>query len=385
MEAEDLSRSMPRATRSGGPPQSAAVVNPTKKSSKKKKKSRQTGTAQKPGPTSARANDDATEDAADARYLHLIRLAKDLRDAAAEHPGAQGPLLDFLTKNWKPQGPDEVQFQSTPKNGNLSDPHEGHDEIVETGKFSEPEHVVNQALQFLVSVRSGMQTSLPDAISSRDSYVYSSMKLALVSAPSGFHGFLTSMEALQDHLRQLFDDDKKGRNAYRDAQCFLTGLCGNFKRTLSHAKETLGGEYAVELLFRPWENKVMSEDLAYFDPLGLLRTALENNTAAHFKNLQKIQAQASAQRAFASSAAPASIAGYVQARLPPPPPGLNIPGSGKNFFRHIRKTGRFPMKDSSCVLCGKGEEPGSQGHRAENCGATDQEINNWVEHGIHAK
>jgi hypothetical protein len=129
----------------------------------------------------------------------------------------------------------------------------------------------------------------------------------------------------------------------------------------------------------------MSEDLAYFDPLGLLRTALENNTAAHFKNLQKLQATASAQRVFASSAAPASLAGYVQARLPPPPPGLNIPGSGKNFFRHIRKTGRFPLKDSSCVLCGKGEEPGSQGHRAEVCGATDQEISNWIEHGIHAK
>ncbi len=67
MEAEDLSKSMPRATRSGGPPQSAAVVNPTKKSSKKKRKARRTGTTQQPGPTSARANDDATGDAADAR------------------------------------------------------------------------------------------------------------------------------------------------------------------------------------------------------------------------------------------------------------------------------------------------------------------------------
>jgi hypothetical protein len=148
---------MPRATRSGGPPQSAAVVNPTKKSSKKKRKARQAGTTQKPGPTSAGANDDATEDAADARYLHLIRLAKDLRDAAAEHPGAQGPLLDFLTKNWKPQGPDEVQFPSTPKNANLSVSHDGQDDYVESSKFSEPERVVNQAIQFLVSVRAGWE------------------------------------------------------------------------------------------------------------------------------------------------------------------------------------------------------------------------------------
>jgi hypothetical protein len=129
-----------------------------------------------------------------------------------------------------------------------------------------------------------------------------------VSAPSGFHGFLTSLEALQDHLRQLFDDSKKGRKAYRDAQCFLTELNGGFKRTLGHAKARLGGEYAVELLFHPWENNVMSEDLEYFDPLGLLRTALENNTAAHYKNLQKLQAKASAQRAFASSAAPVLLA-----------------------------------------------------------------------------
>jgi hypothetical protein len=360
-------------------------VNPIRASSKKKKKARQPGTSQRPPPTSSGPNADATEDAGDAHFLRLSRIAELLRDAAADHPSAHGPLLDFLKSNWTPQGAAEVPFQSTPRNEHLSDSHEERDDYVESSKFSAAERVVNQAIQFLVSVRSGIHTKLPDGISSRDAYVYSAMQLALVSAPSGFHGFLTSLEALQDHLRQLFDDDKKGRNAYRDAQCFLTGLCGNFKRTLSHAKETLGGEYAVELLFRPWENKVMSEDLAYFDPLGLLRTALENNTAAHFKNLQKIQAQASAQRAFASSAAPASIAGYVQARLPPPPPGLNIPGSGKHFFRHIRKTGRFPMKDTSCVLCGKGEEPGSQGHRAEICGATGQEINNWVEHGIHAK
>jgi hypothetical protein len=165
----------------------------------------------------------------------------------------------------------------------------------------------------------------------------------------------------------------------------LTELYGDFKRTLGHAKIRLGSEYSVELLYHPWSDKVMSADLDYFDPLGLLQTAVENNTAAHFKNLQKLQAAASAQRVFASSAAPASLAGHVQARLPPPPPGLNIPGSGKHFFRHIRKTGRFPMKDSSCVLCGRGDEPGSQGHRAEVCNATDQEINNRVEHGIPAK
>jgi hypothetical protein len=374
-----------RVTRSGGPPESAAVVNPAETSSKKKKKARKNGTAQQSSPISSGANADATKDAFDPRHLHLARLARDLRDAAADHPGAQGALLDFLTRNWTPQGGDKVPFQSTPTPKNLSDSSEDQDDYVETSKFSEAERVVNQAIHFLVTVRSGMHTKLPVGISSRDSFVYSSMQLALVSAPRGFYGFLTSMEALQDHLRQLFDDSKRGRTAYRDAQCFLTELHGDFKRTLAHAKTSMGGEYAVELLFHPWENKVMSEDLEYFDPLGLLRTAVENNTAAHYKNLQKLQAQASAQRAFASSAAPAPFAGHGQARLPPPPPGLNIPKSGKNFFYHIRKTGRFPLRDGSCVLCGKGEEPGSQGHRAEVCGATDHEINNWVEHGIHAK
>ena len=361
-------------------------MNPIRASSKKKKKARQPGTSQRPTPTSSGANADASENAGDAHFLRLSRIAALLRDAAADHPSAHGPLLDFLKSHWTPQGDAEVPFQSTPRNEHLSDSYEDQDDdYVESSKFSAAERVVNQAIQFLVTVRSGIHTKLPDGISSRDAYVYSAMQLALVSAPSGFHGFLTSLEALQDHLRQLFDDSKKGRSAYRDAQCFLTELNGGFKRTLGHAKARLGGEYAVELMFHPWENNVMSEDLEYFDPLGLLRTALEHNTAAHYKNLQKLQAKASAQRAFASSAAPAPFPGHGQARLPPPPPGLNIPKSGKHFFYHIRKTGRFPLRDSSCVLCGKGEEPGSQGHRAENCGATDQEINNWVEHGIHAK
>jgi hypothetical protein len=374
-----------RPTRSSGPPQSAAVVNPIRASSKKKKKVRQPSTSQRPTPTPSNANADATEDAGDAHFLRLSRIATLLRDAAADHPSAHGPLLDFLKSNWTPQGAAEVPFQSTPRNEHLPDSHEEREDYVESSKFSAAERVVNQAIQFLVSVRSGIHTKLPDGISSRDAYVYSAMQLALVSAPSGFHGFLTSLEALQDHLRQLFDDSKKGRTAYRDAQCFLTELNGGFKRTLGHAKAKLGGEYAVELLFHPWEDSVLSEDLDYFDPLGLLRTALENNTAAHYKNLQKLQARASAQRAFASSAAPAPFPGHGQARFPPPPPGLNIPKTGKNFFYHIRKTGRFPMRDGSCVLCGKGEEPGSQGHRAEVCGATDQEINNWVEHGVHVK
>ena len=375
-----------RVTRSGGPPQSAAVVSPTKSSSKKKKKkARQAGKTQGPSPISSGTTAGATEDAGDAHFLHLSRLAKDLRDSAVGHPGAQGALLDFLKRNWTPQGGDEVPFQSTPTNRHLSDSYEEQDDDVESSKFSAAQRVVNQALQFLVTVRSGLHAKLPVGISPRDSYVYSAMHLALVSTPSGFHGFLSSIEALQDRLSQLFDDSKKGRVAYRDAQCFLTEMYGDFKRVLNHAKERLGGEYAVELLFRPWENKVMSEDLDYFDPLGLLRSAVENNTAAHYKNLQKLQAQTSAQRAFASSAAPAPFAGHGQARLPPPPPGLNIPKSGKSFFHHIRKTGRFPMRETSCVLCGKGEEPGSQGHRAEVCGATVHEVNNWVEHGIHVK
>ncbi len=129
-----------------------------------------------------------------------------------------------------------VPFQSTPTYEHLSDSYEEQDDYVESSKFSAAEKVVNQALKFLVGVRSGMQTRLPDGILPSAAFVYSSMQLALVSAPNGFHGFLISMEALQNHLRQLFDDSKNGRNAYRDALCFLTEMHGEFKRTLGHAK-----------------------------------------------------------------------------------------------------------------------------------------------------
>ena len=372
----------PPLTRSGGPPSTAAVTGSTRTKTKSRKNAKKkTKKTRQPRPVSSGTTAGATEESDRAQFLHLSRLAKDLRDAAADYPGAQGALLEFLIKHWgQPRGPTQTPDYEDPPQS-IEDP-EGS---IESGKYSAAEQVVNQALKFLVTIRSGMQAQLPVGILPNASFVYSSMQLALVSAPSGFFGFLTSMEALQNHLRQLFDDSKKGRKAYRDAQCFLTEMYGDFKRTLNHAKMRLGGEYAVELLFHPWEYKVMSADLDYFDPLGLLQSAIENSTAAHFKNLQKLQASASAQRVFASSAAPASLTGHGQARLPPPPPGLNVPKSGKHFFFHIRKTGRFPMKDSSCVLCGKGEEPGSQGHRAEVCGATDQEINNWVEHGIPAK
>ena len=87
-----------RVTRSGGPPQSAAVVNPTRTSSKKKKRARQAGTTQGQRPISSGTTAGATEDAGDAHFLHLSRLAKDLRDSAVGHPGAQSALLDFLKK-----------------------------------------------------------------------------------------------------------------------------------------------------------------------------------------------------------------------------------------------------------------------------------------------
>jgi len=386
VESEELSRSMPRATRSGGPPQSAAVVNPTKKSSKKKKKARKTGTTQQPGPTSARANDDATEDAADARYPQLVRLAKDLRDAAADHPLAQGPLLDFLTKNWKPQGADEVQFPSTPKNVNLSDSHEEHDEIVEASKFSAAEQIVNQAIQFLVNIRSGLPAKLPVGLSPSATFVFSAMQHALVNAPYGFRGLLASLESLQTFLSQLFDESKKGRNAYREAQCYLTDMYNDFKVTLRLASDRLGGEHPVETLYNEWSDEVRSADLSFFDPLELLQSAVKRVTVSQSNRLVKLHVAASAQRAFASSTGTASPAGggHVPARIPPPP-GLGFPVSGKRYFRLLGKTGRFPTNRDACVLCGKGELPGTEAHRAEACKATDAEIENWVEHAIPAK
>ncbi len=145
-----------KMTRSGGPPQLAAVVNPIRTSSKKKRKARQAGSTQRPRPISSSSTADATGDAGDAHFLQLSRLAKDLRDAAADHPGAQGPLLEFLERHWAPRNDDEVPFRTTPTNKHLSDSYDEQDDYVEASKFSEAEQIVNQAIQFLVNIRSGL-------------------------------------------------------------------------------------------------------------------------------------------------------------------------------------------------------------------------------------
>jgi hypothetical protein len=157
------------------------------------------------------------------------------------------------------------------------------------------------------------------------------------------------------------------------------------------------GEQAVEQLYDGWSDEVMSADIDFFDPLDLLKAAVEKVTEGHTTaltlRLTNRQVAASVQRVFASSASSAPSFGNVHARHPPPPPGLDIPAqaSGKRhgYFRNLKKTGRFPKNRDACVLCqcGKGEEPSSQGHRSDMCNAaaTDAEIDNWVEHGIWAK
>jgi hypothetical protein len=203
----------PPQTRSGGPPKTAAVTGSRTKPKKNAKK--KANTTRQPKPVSSGTTAGATEDSDEGQFLHLSRLASDLRDAAANHPGAHALLLSFLNEHW---GQPPRSATQTPDYEDPPQSFEDHDEYIESSKYSEAEQVVNQALKFLVTVRSGMHAKLPVGILPNAAFVYSSMQLALVSAPNGFHGFLTSMEALQNHLRQLFDDSKKGRNAYRDAQ-----------------------------------------------------------------------------------------------------------------------------------------------------------------------
>ena len=282
-------------------------------------------------PASERPGDtaEAPEESSERPLLHLSRLATNLRDAAAKHPDAQGPLLEFLTEHWgqqprsaTPTRDYEESFQSA-----ANDQPYREDHAIDSSMYSEPEKIVLQAIQFLVTVRSGMPAKLPPGLPANATYVYSSMQLALAYAPSGFHGLLTSLETLQTHLRQLFDETKKGKAAYRSAQCYLTELSGDFKTTLGLAKRRLMGEQAVEQLYDGWSDKVMSADLDYFDPLELLKTSVEIVTAALAKNLTKVHAAAAAQRALASSA---HSPGHAYTRAPPPPPpGLNIPDGAR--------------------------------------------------------
>jgi hypothetical protein len=62
--------------------------------------------------------------------------------------------------------------------------------------YSEPEKVVRQAIQFLVTARSGLgiPAKLPVGLLAHAIFVYSAMQVSLASAPNGFYGLLTSLE-----------------------------------------------------------------------------------------------------------------------------------------------------------------------------------------------
>ena len=372
-------------TRSGGPPKTIAVNGSRKK--KDKTKTRQAAGAKR-GPTPVPPGSDAeTTEVSSEDSIHLSRLAKGLRDAAAGNRGAQGAILDFLSEQWgqlpqraTPTRDLEDTLQSSPTNGQ---PYSEDDDVPFASSHSDAEKIVLQALQFLLCARSGLPKRLPEDLPANAAHVYSAMQLLLVTAPSGFYGLIVTMETLQAHLRQLFDQStKSGKTRYRTAQSYLCELYTDIKQLLTFAKTRLGSEHVVELLYDRYIDKVRSADIDYFDPLELLRSSVEQLTDAHELKIAKINVSALAQQALVSSA---PSFGGVHPRLPPPPPGLGSPGTHKHFFRNMKKMGRFPINRDACVLCGKGEEPGSQAHRSEACTASDLEVNNWVEYAIHVK
>ena len=109
---------------------------------------------------------EAPEESSERPSLHLSRLAKNLRDAADKHPDAQGPLLEFLTEHWgqqprsaTPTRDYEESFQSA-----ANDQPYREDHAIDSSMYSEPEKIVLQAIQFLVTVRSGMPAKLPPGL-----------------------------------------------------------------------------------------------------------------------------------------------------------------------------------------------------------------------------
>ena len=373
-------------TRSGGSPKTIAV-NGSRKRKDQTKTRRAAGARRGTRPVPPGSAVDTTGDSSDDTFIHLSRLAKELRDAAADHPGAQSALLDFLVEHWgqppqraTPTRNLEDPLRSTPTTG---ESYSEDNDVPFASGHSDTERIVLQALQYLLCARSGLPKRLPEDLQANAAHVYAAMQFSLATAPSGFYGLIVTMETLQAHLRQLFDQStKSGKTRYRTAQSYLCELYTDIKQLLTFAKSRLGSERVVELLYNRYIDKVRSADIDYFDPLELLRSSVDQLTDAHELKIAKINVAALAQQALVS---PAPSFGSVHSRLPPPPPGLGIPGTSKHFFRNIQKKGRFPMNRDACVLCGKGEEPGSQGHRAEDCHASALEVNNWVEHAIPVK
>jgi hypothetical protein len=173
-----------------------------------------------------------------------------------------------------------------------------------------------------------------------------------------------------------------------------------------------GHQALIDLTFSAFLTQLCADGYA-FDPVAAvvkLMTALSNavvarktktsindscsgprgsSTVLQHQPLQQLQQQ----QQIAHAGVPSSPGAQ------PPPPGLGLAHTstpfplmvglaGQAMSDKFRRWIRYPRDPTgsvmmtACMLCGQGSTPGSVGHRADACGATAQQQEEWINHAL---
>ena len=227
-----------------------------------------------------------------------------------------------------------------------------------------------------------------------------------------YETYLGLLDVVQRSLPQLFTGSAE-KLPMANLHVFDTMTV--VKAQLDQALRNLEGHQAlIDLTFSAFVTQLCADGYA-FDPVAAvvkLMTALSHAVVAkktkksindscsgprgssavvQHQHLQQRQQQQQIARAGVPSshgAQPPLGLGLAHTSTPfPPMVGLAGQAMNDKFRRWIRypRDPNGSVMMTACMLCGQGSTPGSVGHRADACGATAQQQEEWINHALAVK
>ena len=227
-----------------------------------------------------------------------------------------------------------------------------------------------------------------------------------------YETYLGLLDVVQRSLPQLFTGSA---DKLPIANLHVFEIMTMVKAQLDQALRNLEGHQAlIDLTFSAFVTQLCADGYA-FDPVAAvvkLMTALSHAVVAkktkksindscsgprgssavvQHQHLQQRQQQQQIARAGVPSshgAQPPLGLGLAHTSTPfPPMVGLAGQAMNDKFRRWIRypRDPNGSVMMTACMLCGQGSTPGSVGHRADACGATAQQQEEWINHALPVK
>lgn len=214
-----------------------------------------------------------------------------------------------------------------------------------------------------------------------------------LSGARSFFDIVAILKLVAAAASDFFDDEREKDKAAR----FIADLVRNVSDYLNAALasltsnhpllETCAPDVILAIRTTPAADlrllavlEVSLDSLLTLHTSGSRKSAIRVALAANaLKLVQLQQSPPTATRYGYSSFGPPALAPN---RAPAPPPTFpsagtrpgTLPGQGNRACRFT--------DGNACALCGKGSTPGSVGHRASSCPASDSEIDNWVHNAV---